>query len=499
MPLLNLRSESPENRRYEVFISSTSEDLREIRRAVISETTVCGHIPTAMEHFAAETTSDQAFLQRRIEECDIFVILIGARYGSTPLHGRLTFTRQEYDIAVRLGKPILAFMLNEDEYREARSALREGDPERKHDRDLRRFRDLVKQHEDGNGRIVKFFSLKPDRRDEIVEGYQRALGNAVRSLNGRGGWVRGSEYDQLSQGILIKPLASGNIFFQKIVDSLEGLETLHARCANNVELKKAVTTGFLDLYLGRIALYRDALFFESGSTIAYLFDDLQERVHLNWVRTFGSKVRVETNNILVYLRGTFSGFGRIDLYPHGPPEAKYGATFGSLTSLPEVPPTARGREFPDVAADISEHFNQTFQHGLLLMAMSGFDTEAAHMGPHVGSYYNALFKRALLQSHVPTVLLMFGPQFERPFQPGLCYSICDENLGWETICAQKPFAVAVAFSGDQHAQSIGEFLKKYGLSHHDERRLPSGIIVLVCSNDAFQGLFRGERPGQQFP
>jgi hypothetical protein len=297
-PLTVRRSTALEYRRYEVFISSTFEDLREIRQAVISETTRCGHLPTAMEHFTAETTSDRTFLTRRIEECDIFVILMGARYGSTARHGRLTFTKLEYETAVELGKPILAFMLNEDEYREARSALLEGDSERKHDRDLRRFRDRVRQHEDGNGRIVKFFSLLPNRRDELIEAYQRALENVFRSLHGKGGWVRGDLYDQLSQGILIKPLASNNVFLQKIVHSLERFEVLHARCASDVDLKKAVATAFLDLYLGRIALCREALFFEAGSTLAYLFDELHERLHLNWVRTFGGKVRIETNNIL---------------------------------------------------------------------------------------------------------------------------------------------------------------------------------------------------------
>lgn len=450
-----------------------------------------------MEHFTAETTSDQAFLQRRIDECDIFVILIGACYGSTARRGHLTFTKLEYETAVQLGKPILAFMLNEDEYREARTALCEGNPERRHDRDLRRFRDLVRQHEDGNGRIVKYFSLLPDRRDEIIEAYQRALGNAVRSLHGRGGWVRGDLYDRLSQGILIKPLASNNVFLQKIVHSLERFETLHARCASDVDLKRAVATGFLDLYLGRVALCRDALFFESGSTIAYLFDELHERVHVNWVRTFGDKVRVETNNILVYLQGTFSGFGRIDLYPYGPPESKYGATFGPLTALPEVPPTLRGREYSDVAADISAHFEQTFQAGLLLMTTSGFDTETAFRGPHVGSYYNALFKRALLQTRVPTVMFILKSMFERPFQMGLCYSICDEKLSWETICAQKPFAVAAAFHETEHAASVIQFLGTCGLTHQEARSLSNGITVFVVSNDAFQAIFRANEGNPQ--
>lgn len=166
-------------RRYEVFLSSTFEDLRDIRDALIHETIAIGHFPQVMEHFTAETTSDQHFLRARISQADIFVILIGARYGSSVRKGRGTFTQLEYDTALTLNKPILAFVLNEEEFHASRSGLAEGHPERFHDAELRKFRERVLEHQDGHGRIAKFFSLRPENRDQLIEAYQRAIGNAA--------------------------------------------------------------------------------------------------------------------------------------------------------------------------------------------------------------------------------------------------------------------------------------------------------------------------------
>ena len=48
-------------RKYEVFISSTSEDLRDLRDQLFQATIECGHIPSGMELFlGGERTSDVA-------------------------------------------------------------------------------------------------------------------------------------------------------------------------------------------------------------------------------------------------------------------------------------------------------------------------------------------------------------------------------------------------------------------------------------------------------
>lgn len=44
-------------RRFQIFISSTYEDMRKERQAAVEAVLQCGHIPVGMEPFAAESES----------------------------------------------------------------------------------------------------------------------------------------------------------------------------------------------------------------------------------------------------------------------------------------------------------------------------------------------------------------------------------------------------------------------------------------------------------
>ena len=44
-----------------------------------------------------------------VDECDYYVLIIGARYGSTDAAG-VSFAEKKYDYAVEQGKTVLAFI-----------------------------------------------------------------------------------------------------------------------------------------------------------------------------------------------------------------------------------------------------------------------------------------------------------------------------------------------------------------------------------------------------
>src|SRR4051812_45924975 len=108
-------------RRYEVFVSSTCEDLKDLRKSLMQETATSGHLASGMEFFA-RGARDVDLIRERIRRADIFVILVGARYGSMVRNNSVHFIDLEYDIASDLGKPILAYVLEEGEFCSARSA-----------------------------------------------------------------------------------------------------------------------------------------------------------------------------------------------------------------------------------------------------------------------------------------------------------------------------------------------------------------------------------------
>lgn len=97
------------DRRHQVFVSSTYEDLREERHEVIQALLELDCIPAGMELFPATDDDQWSLIRRVIDECDYYMVIIGGRYGSIGPQG-ISYTEQEYRYALQTGKPILAFL-----------------------------------------------------------------------------------------------------------------------------------------------------------------------------------------------------------------------------------------------------------------------------------------------------------------------------------------------------------------------------------------------------
>jgi len=182
------------------------------------------------------------------------------------------------------------------------------------------------------------------------------------------------------------------------------------------------------------------------------------------------------------------------LFPYGRPEEKYGATFGPLNTLSEMPAEDFDRDRQVIPYEIEKHFQpQNFSNGLILMTSSGFSLETRYEGPHVGSYHNARFKQVLLRSHAPTAILLDETRFKRPFDPAQCYRICSSGDSWDTIARRKPLAVAASFRDAALAGQVCEWMAKKELRIIHKRK-DDGITNVICTNEAFQELLRGESP-----
>lgn len=94
--------------RYQVFLSSTYTDLKEERAEVIQALWELDCIPTGMEAFLASNMSQWDIIQRVIDQCDYYVLIIGGRYGS--VSEGVSYTEKEFNYAKKLQIPILAFV-----------------------------------------------------------------------------------------------------------------------------------------------------------------------------------------------------------------------------------------------------------------------------------------------------------------------------------------------------------------------------------------------------
>lgn len=70
------------DKRYQVFVSSTYEDLVEERQAVMHALLELDCIPSGMELFPAADDDQWTLIKRVIDDCDYYIVVIAGKCGS---------------------------------------------------------------------------------------------------------------------------------------------------------------------------------------------------------------------------------------------------------------------------------------------------------------------------------------------------------------------------------------------------------------------------------
>jgi hypothetical protein len=101
-------------RRLQVFVSSTYEDLKSERQAAVEAILANGHIPAGMELFASGDESQLKVIRDWIEASDVFLLILGFRYGSIEPNSKKSYIQLEYEYAQTLRKPCFACVAHEE-------------------------------------------------------------------------------------------------------------------------------------------------------------------------------------------------------------------------------------------------------------------------------------------------------------------------------------------------------------------------------------------------
>lgn len=96
-------------KRYQVFVSSTYEDLQEERKAVMQALLELDCIPAGMELFPASSEEQWSLIKRVVDDSDYYLLILAGRYGSCNESG-MGYTEMEYQYALETGKPIISFL-----------------------------------------------------------------------------------------------------------------------------------------------------------------------------------------------------------------------------------------------------------------------------------------------------------------------------------------------------------------------------------------------------
>jgi hypothetical protein len=70
------------DKKLQVFVSSTYQDLQDGRQKAVEGILRAGHIPAGMELFIPANKSQWAIIEEWIKESDVLMLILGGRYGS---------------------------------------------------------------------------------------------------------------------------------------------------------------------------------------------------------------------------------------------------------------------------------------------------------------------------------------------------------------------------------------------------------------------------------
>ena len=95
-----------------IFVASTYEELESYRAAATRSILTSGNISEDMLFWPAEDSPPLDASIRRVRSSDLLILLIAHRYGNPPEGRNVSITELEFDEAVTLGIPILAFSVD---------------------------------------------------------------------------------------------------------------------------------------------------------------------------------------------------------------------------------------------------------------------------------------------------------------------------------------------------------------------------------------------------
>lgn len=100
------------DKKYQVFVSSTYQDLIEERQKVIEALISKNCFPVGMEYFPAANEEQFSVIKRLIDRCDYYILILGGRYGSIEPKTGKSYTQLEYEYALEKNIPVAAFYHN---------------------------------------------------------------------------------------------------------------------------------------------------------------------------------------------------------------------------------------------------------------------------------------------------------------------------------------------------------------------------------------------------
>lgn len=171
-------------KKYQIFISSTYEDLKEERKKVQDTILSMYQFPIGMEMFSAADEEQWEIIRETIDSSDYYVLIVGHRYGSVIEEGEyagISYTQKEFRYALEQKIPILAFLIDNS----VAVTLEKTEQDVNRREKLEQFKDEVK-----SGRMIQWWTSKDDLANKVMNSLNKQIHRRDRL-----GWIRADGLD----------------------------------------------------------------------------------------------------------------------------------------------------------------------------------------------------------------------------------------------------------------------------------------------------------------
>lgn len=280
---------NPQDKIYQVFVSSTYEDLKMERQEVMAAVVSTGNVPIGMEYFPAGDAAPFDYIKKQIDGADYYILIVAGKYGSIDEATGISYTEMEFDYAISKGVPV-AVLLHKDITKLSGSKLEMDDPNKKQLLDA--FRTKVR-----TGRMATFWEDEKDLRLQVKDAINGMIVDTPRT-----GWIRADRAITISQETIDNDLLEKTIPLYYLEFGLFGMSSvdlaLLPQSITIAELLKIVVPAL------RIPKVESAIDEVLKRKYEYLKDESIEGAKLTLLKY----KLVETNNLVIQNEGVYTAW-----------------------------------------------------------------------------------------------------------------------------------------------------------------------------------------------
>lgn len=173
---------------FQIFVSSTFEDLKLERQEVMAAVVSTGNVPVGMEYFPAGNASPFDYIKQQIDNVDYYILILAGKYGSINKDTGISYTEMEFDYAVEKKVPIAVL-----QYKDIKKLP--GDKLEIEDAHKRKLLEAFRK-KSKEGRMADFWETPTELKMKVKDAIRNLIENSPRS-----GWVKADQVSAIEQSI----------------------------------------------------------------------------------------------------------------------------------------------------------------------------------------------------------------------------------------------------------------------------------------------------------